>query len=153
MQTGFMLGMHGMGTLMSRRYLARWCARYSVSRIAAIALFIGMAASLALVFVGDSRIALAITMLTRGAGLGLLTLLAMSHTFNDTPQSMAPDASVLSRLGTLAGATIGPMIIMLIYQWAPDDYQAVWTLSTLAVILLGAIGPILQLAQNDAIKH
>ncbi|OOF22853.1 MFS transporter [Salinivibrio sp. IB872] len=149
MQTGFMLGMHGVGTLMSRRYLAKWCARYPVSRIAAIALFIGVTASLALVFVGSSLIALAMTMLMRGAGLGLLTLLAMSHTFNDTPQFMAPDASVLSRLGTLAGATIGPMIIMVVYQWTPDDYQAAWTLSMLVVMLLGAIGPILQLAQTE----
>ena len=88
-------------------------------------------------------------MLLRGAGLGLMTLLTMTHLYHYVPEGKTPDTSAWSRILTLLGGAIGTASIGFFYQWemTTASHQ---TVGALAVVTLLCLVPAFSLERSKA---
>ncbi|MBT2334485.1 MFS transporter [Variovorax paradoxus] len=106
---GALLALHGVGTLVSRRYLAplslRWGDR-NVALGAILATLIGSGALCWPLLPAHSYL-LAMAMIVRGAGVGVLTIQAMSSAYVGLDRPSIAHASSLTRMFTHLGATMG----------------------------------------------
>ncbi|WP_025744601.1 MFS transporter [Salinivibrio costicola] len=111
------VGAHGLGALVSRPYLKNLCERLGVGNTALLGCSLAVMGTVPFLWPGiqGSDPLIALTMVLRGAGIGLLTLLGMSHAYHDLEPTQTPDASALSRLLTLLGASVGPAIVAILY--------------------------------------
>lgn len=113
LQIALMVGVHGLGALVSRpalQTLTRWFGNRN-SAFGAIAVTVAGTIPLLVPDLYAHPFSLACVLVSRGAGVGFLTLLAMSNAFHDVERSKVPDASSLSRVFTLIGASIGTAAI------------------------------------------
>ncbi|MCW8198739.1 MFS transporter [Verminephrobacter aporrectodeae subsp. tuberculatae] len=118
MLAALLVGVHGLGALISRFYLEAATKRCGVGNTALMAI-VGTAmgtAALCLPAVLQFPVAIGMALLLRGAGVGWLTLLAMSHAYHAIARHKVPDASSLSRVVTLLGASVGTASVAVLYQ-------------------------------------
>jgi cyanate permease len=146
-----MLGVSGLGALLSRSYLHKLTSHFSVSKVAMISVLISLIGTLPLLYdsVFDLMPLMVLSMLLRGAGLGLITLLTMTHLYHDIPEGKTPDTSAWSRILTLLGGAIGTVSIGFFYQWEMST-QSHQTVCALAVITLLCLIPAFSLEKSKA---
>jgi EmrB/QacA subfamily drug resistance transporter len=146
-----MLGVSGLGALLSRSYLQKLTSYFSISKVAMISVLISLIGTLPLLY--DSAFELiplvVLSMLLRGAGLGLMTLLTITHLYHYVPEGKTPDTSAWSRILTLLGGAIGTASIGFFYQWEVS-MQAHQTVGALVVVTLLCIVPALSLEKSKA---
>ncbi|WCN07674.1 MFS transporter [Marinomonas mediterranea] len=113
-----MLGIGGVGALLSRFYLSRLSSVFSTANVALIGTLFGVLGTAPLLFplVFDSSILVGLCMLIRGAALGLLTLLAMTNLYVDITKEKTPDVSAWSRVLTLLGGSIGTALMGVLFH-------------------------------------
>ncbi|MBS9438276.1 DHA2 family efflux MFS transporter permease subunit [Photorhabdus noenieputensis] len=123
------IGAHGVGALLSRSYLKSLSGRFGVSNTALIGTIMAIFGTVPLFLhnIPSHPEIIIVTMLLRGAGIGLLTLLAMSHAYHELPATQIPDASVITRIGTLFGASLGTATVAVLYSIAPsrEDFSLI----------------------------
>ena len=119
-----LLGASGIGTLVSRSYIKTLCMKFGVSETALFSIGALLAGTLPLFLSELSNFPwlVAICMLVRGAGVGLLTLLAMTHAYHDVPSNSIADASAWSRILTMIGASVGAasIVISQLFEFGND---------------------------------
>lgn len=119
-----LLGASGIGTLASRSYIKTLCVKFGVSGTALFSIGALLAGTLPLFLNELSNFPwlVAICMLVRGAGVGLLTLLAMTHAYHDIPSNRVADASAWSRILTMIGASVGAasIVISQLFEFGND---------------------------------
>lgn len=125
-----MIGVSGIGALISRSYITRLVNKLGVSLTAYLGITLVIAGTIPLLFplaTFNSFIMLAACMFIRGAGIGILTLLAMTHAYHDVPAEKVADASSLSRTMTMLGAAFGAAAVVLLERFAAhfgqDGYE------------------------------
>lgn len=106
---GAFLALHGVGTLASRRYLAPLSLRWGDRSVALGAIFATLIGSVALCWplLLEHPYLLAVAMVVRGAGVGALTIQAMSSAYVGLDRPSIAHASSLTRMLTHLGATMG----------------------------------------------
>lgn len=106
---GALLALHGVGTLVSRRCLAPLSLRWGDRSVALGAIFATLIGSGALCWplLLEHSYLLAMTMIVRGAGVGVLTIQAMSSAYVGLDRPSIAHASSLTRMLTHIGATMG----------------------------------------------
>lgn len=149
--TSLLIGAHGAGALVARPYLKALCERIGVGNTALIAILLSMigTAPMLLPSIGSLPVVLAVLMFARGAGMGLLTLLAMSHVYHDVEAEYVADASVLSRIATLLGASFGPALVALLYSLDSGIISTQAVLVGLVILTLLCIIPTWYLLKLD----
>lgn len=118
---GLLVALQGLGALLSRSGLDAACRRLGVANTALIAIA-GSAVGLGTLLLPgtlQSASRLGAALLLHGAGLGLLTLLAMAHAYHGLERRSAPDASALARVALLLGASAGTASVALLQQTGP----------------------------------
>jgi len=110
---GFFLALHGVGTLVARHKLLAISRKWGDRRTAYAAILLTLLGSLLLFFRQflDIESIVAAGMLVRGAGIGVLTILAMSGAYQGLTRKQVAQASSLTRIVTHLGATIGAAIV------------------------------------------
>ncbi|WP_409418907.1 DHA2 family efflux MFS transporter permease subunit [Marinomonas sp. RS-M-Aa-14] len=146
-----MLGASGLGALLSRSYLQKLTSRFSTSKVAMISVLISLIGTLPLLCDSafDLMPLMVLSMLLRGAGLGLMTLLTMTHLYHYVPEGKTPDTSAWSRILTILGGAIGTSSIGFFYQWemTTASHQ---TVGALAVVTLLCLVPAFSLKRSKA---
>jgi len=109
---GVLLALQGIGTLMGRQLLPMAARRCGEFRVALSCVLIAVIGSIALLppFFNDV-ILMALGMMLRGTGIGVLTLLSMSSAYTGLGPTQIPHASALTRMMTLLGAAIGAALV------------------------------------------
>jgi hypothetical protein len=88
---------------------ARHCGEFRVALSCVLVAVIGSIALLPPFF--SDLILMAVGMMLRGAGIGVLTLLSMSSAYTGLGPTQIPHASSLTRMMTLVGAAIGAALV------------------------------------------
>lgn len=106
---GWLLALHGVGTLLARQRLSAAARRWGERRvaIAAIAATLASAGLLGWSALLAHPWVLATGMLLRGAGIGVLTLQAMAGAYAGLDRTQVAHASAWTRMLTQVGATLG----------------------------------------------
>lgn len=106
---GALIALHGVGTLISRRFLGqltqRWGDRH-VALCAILAMLVGSGA-LCLPWLLKNPFVLGMVILLRGAGVGVLTIQAMSSSYVGLDRAGISHASSMTRMITHLGAATG----------------------------------------------
>ncbi|MGE6333756.1 MFS transporter [Stenotrophomonas sp. NPDC077659] len=123
-QAGLMLALHGVGTLVARQKMTAICARWG-DRQTTLGAIILIAAGSLLLFPTSllNHSAIAVGMLIRGAGVGILTIMSMSGAYEDLTPEQVPHASLLSRIMTNAGAAMGAALVATMATSHGQDLQ------------------------------
>lgn len=106
---GLLVALHGVGILIARHKLPHASRRWGDRPIAQAAGFLALVGSTILLvpqFV-ESPYLMALGMLLRGAGIGVLTILSMAGAYQGLGSTQVAHASSLTRIITHLGATIG----------------------------------------------
>lgn len=147
---GMLLGVQGVGALAARSRLNWLSTKLGDREIAFLSL---SAASIGTIYFSWSQaptypIISILAMLIRGAGLGLLTLLAMSAVYQGLTKEQIAHASIASRIVTQLGASVGGtgialLIEVLLHSLASAPIQSSYALAFLglSVITLAASIP------------
>ncbi|UTV30475.1 MFS transporter [Photobacterium atrarenae] len=145
------VGAHGLGALISRPYLKTLCERFGVGNTALLGCGLAVLGTVPFLWpdIQGSAPLIALTMVLRGAGIGLLTLLGMSHAYHDLEPTQTPDASALSRILTLLGASVGPAMVAILY--VKDVHSATFqpVLMGLTLVTLACVLPAVWLVRGD----
>ncbi|WP_455922341.1 MFS transporter [Pseudomonas putida] len=116
---GLLLGLHGLGTLLARQYIAgqnaRWCERTVVWAGTSAALCGSMI--MAWPELVPTIPAMALGIFLRGAGVGILTLQAMSGAYVGLNSTHISHSSALTRMLTLLGGATGVAIVVVSLDW------------------------------------
>ncbi|WP_252178189.1 MFS transporter [Endozoicomonas sp. 4G] len=145
------IGAQGVGALVSRSYLKKMCDRWGVGFTGIMGVLLSVVGTLPLLIpdLYNHCILTSLSLLIRGAGIGLSTLLAMSHAFHELTPQQTPDASVLSRIFTLLGASFGPAGIVILYSLKWQFSSLEWVISGLSLLALACIWPTLKLLKAE----
>jgi EmrB/QacA subfamily drug resistance transporter len=146
---GALLALQGVGMLLARQLLpmvARHCSEF---RVAQSCILMAVSGSILLLppFAYD-LVLMAVGMLLRGAGIGVLTLLSMSSAYTGLSSAQIPHASSLTRIMTLAGSAIGTALVAVLSATpgvesegaTPGGFSAHLVL-ILTLLLCGAVCP------------
>ena len=138
LKCGFYLGIHSLGALLSRRYVLSLSQRIGVRESVFIALMLTVIGSglLFIPHISSFSFLLSFAIFIRGAGLGFVTLIAMSNAYEDIEALRIPDASILTRVVTLLGASLSSSIIALIFSNEYDVYSVYKQLIFLTIVTL-----------------
>ncbi len=146
---GVLLALQGVGTLVGRQLLpmaARHCGEFRVALSCVLVAVIGSIALLPPFF--SDLILMAVGMMLRGTGIGVLTLLSMSSAYTGLGPTQIPHASALTRMMTLLGAAIGAALVAVLYAGAGGEPSgttasgaSVHLALTLTLLLCGAVCP------------
>ncbi|CAM3872250.1 putative multidrug resistance protein MdtD [Pseudomonas reidholzensis] len=111
---GLLVALHGVGILLARQRLTKTCLRWGDRNVAQGAIALALVGSTALLLppAAYSVYFTAFGMFTRGSGLGILTLLAMSGAYQGLTVAQVAHGSSLSRLVTHLGAATGTTLIV-----------------------------------------
>jgi len=128
-----LLGLHGLGALLSRFYTTKIVALFSLHKVGFWAAIVVGITTCPLLFSGYTyeQTLIAIAVLLRGGGLGILTILAMSHTYSEVPRSHVADASSISRVCTLLGGSLGTCLVAVM--------QASGIICIIILLIIGAM--------------
>ncbi len=146
---GVLLALQGIGTLMGRQLLPMAARRCGEFRVALSCVLIAVIGSIALLppFFNDV-ILMALGMMLRGTGIGVLTLLSMSSAYTGLGPTQIPHASALTRMMTLLGAAIGAALVAVLYAGAGGELSgttasgaSVHLALILTLLLCGAVCP------------
>lgn len=110
---GVLVSLHGVGTLIARQQLHRAPEHWGNQRCAQLAV-VGALAGSAILCVPQFMaypLLMGSGMLLRGAGVGVLTILAMAGAYTEIQPAQIWHASALTRITTHLGATLGAVII------------------------------------------
>lgn len=118
LQTGLYLGLQSLGALVARKYISVLSDRFGVRGSIWIALSAAMLGTALLLWphLQADPLLLGAAMVIRGAGVGFTTLLAMSHAYEDVAADHVPDASSLTRVVTLLGASISTALVAIFFS-------------------------------------
>lgn len=109
---GVLLALQGVGMLVGRQLLpiaARHCSEYRIALSCVLVAVIG--SIMLLPPLSNDLILMAVGMVLRGAGIGVLTLLSMSSAYTGLGPTQIAHASTLTRMMTLLGAAIGGALV------------------------------------------
>lgn len=157
--TGILLALHGVGTLVARQKLPAISSRWGDRRTALIALALTATGSLILLppqFLNEKYI-IAVGMIIRGAGVGVLTIISMSGAYQKLMPEQVAHASSLSRIVTHLGATIGAALIAFFATSSESVHAGLnagfgYAHFALLVVITVCILPIRKLSTHSA-KH
>lgn len=110
---GLFVGIHGIGILLARHKLPQASRRWGDRRIEQAAILLALTGSIILIvpqFVERPSL-IALGMILRGAGVGVLTLLSMSAAYEGLGQGQIAHASSLTRIITHLGSAIGVTVV------------------------------------------
>lgn len=139
-----LVGFHGLGALLSRSCLEAATRRYGAGNTALLAVF-GAGLGTVFLFIPDViqvPVLVAAAMLIRGAGVGLLTLLALTYAYPDVARNRVADASSLSRVVILLGASVGTSAVAVLHKISLNFSWNGFTLSLVALLLPGIFSAI-----------
>lgn len=136
---GALIALHGVGTLVSRRFLTRLSQSWGDRRVALGAVFATLLGSGALCvpLLLKNPVALCVVMLLRGAGVGVLTIHAMSSAYVGLDRAGIAHASSMTRMLTHLGAAIGAAGSVALIGSSTGDALATSVLGGFDVALLG----------------
>ncbi|OOE49966.1 MFS transporter [Salinivibrio kushneri] len=145
------VGAHGLGALISRPYLKTLCERLGVGNTALLGCGLAVMGTVPFLWpdIHGSDPLIALTMVLRGAGIGLLTLLGMSHAYHDLEPTQTPDASALSRILTLLGASVGPAMVAILYVQGAHSASFQPVLMGLTLVTLLCAIPAVRLMKEE----
>jgi EmrB/QacA subfamily drug resistance transporter len=147
---GLLLALHGVGMLVARWLLPQAARRWGDRPIALACVLLSVVGSVLLLpAFTDDVVMMAVGMALRGAGIGVLTVLAMASAYTDQGPSQVAHASSLTRMVTLLGAAIGTTLVAMLWASAGDDatgrtasHNSAHLVLTLALALCGAACPV-----------
>lgn len=110
---GGLVALHGFGMLWARYKLTFWLHRFSEQTVTRAAIMVTIVASavLAIPACMPYTALLAVAMVLRGGGIGILTIMAMSGAYTGLDTARIADASAFSRMVTYTGASIGVAVV------------------------------------------
>jgi len=116
---GLLLALHGIGTLLARQYIARQNARWCERTVVWAGTSAALCGSLITAWPGLAPTvpAMALGIFLRGAGVGILTLQAMSGAYMGLHSTQISHSSALTRMLTLLGGAIGAAIAVMSLEW------------------------------------
>lgn len=118
-ETSALLAMQGVGALVSRHYLESLSRRLGTAGLAFASILLTILGTISFMgpFGPEHWPVLAVSTFVRGAGLGLLTILALSTAYRDVDSPRIPDASALTRILTNLGASLGAASVLVALQY------------------------------------
>ena len=118
LETSALLALQGIGTLTSRRYLEPLSRRWGTRGLALASSAAAIIGTVPFLWPAGTAhvVVLAISVLVRGAGLGLLTVLALSTAYRDVDRPRIADASAATRILTNLGASFGTASVLAVLQ-------------------------------------
>lgn len=127
---GLLLSLHGLGALLGRQYLPAMSRRWGGRRTGL--LFTGLALAGSLPLVSDTVLqipgVLGVALSLRGAGVGVLTILAMATAYDEINPQQVPHASAWTRIVTHFGGAVGPALVLAVGEepavGGPGEFQA-----------------------------
>jgi EmrB/QacA subfamily drug resistance transporter len=113
-ETSALLAMQGVGALVSRHYLEPLSRRLGTARLAFASVLPAVLGTVPFMgpFGPEHWPVFAVSAFVRGAGLGLLTILALSTAYREVDGPRIPDASALTRILTHLGASLGAASVL-----------------------------------------
>jgi hypothetical protein len=118
-ETSALLAMQGVGALVSRHYLEPLSRRFGTAGLAFASILLTLLGTIPFMgpFGPQHWPVFALSAFVRGAGLGLLTILALSTAYRDVDGQRIPDASALTRILTNLGASLGAASVLAALQF------------------------------------
>ncbi|SFM02135.1 MFS transporter [Variovorax sp. OV329] len=118
-ETSALLALQGIGTMASRRYLVPLSQRLGTSGLALVSIAASILGTIPFLWPSGAEHVgmLAASVLVRGAGLGILTILALSTAYRDVDHSLVADASAATRILTNLGAAVGTASVLAVLQY------------------------------------
>jgi EmrB/QacA subfamily drug resistance transporter len=151
-RVGLLLGVQGIGALVSRCFLSSLTTKWGERRVACAAVLLSSAASMVFFFHPSEvpTAVLAVALLLRGAGLGLVTIMALSDAYKGLERDQIAHASTLTRITTQVGASFGTAGLCAALQCLrqastatdPNGAAFGWTMLCLTVVTLVCFWPI-----------
>ena len=141
-ETSALLAMQGVGALVSRHYLESLSRRLGTAGLAFASILLTILGTISFMgpFGPEHWPVLAVSTFVRGAGLGLLTILALSTAYRDVDGPRIPDASALTRILTHLGAALGAASVLAALQFGtggtPDTEQTGFVLAFGFLVLI-----------------
>ena len=138
---GALIALHGVGTLVSRRFLAQLSQLWGERRVALGAIFATLVGCGALCWplLLENPYALCVIMLVRGAGVGVLTIQAMSSAYIGLDRASIAQASSITRMLTHLGAATGAAGSVALIGSSTSHAFTTFAISGFNVALLGMI--------------
>jgi len=136
-----LLGINGIGALLSRAYMQALSAKFGVSKTSILSVASVLIGTLPLCLNELANVPWLVSccMLIRGAGIGLLTLIAMTHAYQDVPSNQVADASAWSRILTMLGASIGAASMTFAQLFSTADSTHFYEHLLIIMILFGVL--------------
>lgn len=121
---GILLGVHGIGTLLSRWKLDRISRAVGEERTTVLAVILTIMGSCIVGWHGElgNTWVLGFGMLLRGAGIGVLTIISMAGAYVGLTDRQISHASSVTRMMTHLGATIGVTGVTIAIKISSDGY-------------------------------
>jgi drug resistance transporter, emrB/qacA subfamily len=121
---GILLGIHGIGTLLSRWKLDRISRAVGEERTTFLAVILTIMGSCIVGWHGEigNTWVLGFGMLLRGAGIGVLTIISMAGAYVGLTDRQISHASSVTRMMTHLGATIGVTGVTIAIKVSSDGY-------------------------------
>lgn len=118
-ETSVLLAFQGIGAMASRRYLAALSQRFGTGGLAVASAAVAIVGTIPFLWPSGAAhiVLLAASVVMRGAGLGLLTILALSTAYRDVDRSRIADASAATRILTNLGASVGTAGVLAVLQY------------------------------------
>ncbi|MGO4392289.1 MFS transporter [Variovorax sp. M-6] len=144
-ETSALLAMQGVGALVSRHYLEPLSRRLGTAGLALASILLTILGTIPFMgpFGPEHWLVLAVSTFVRGAGLGLLTILALSTAYRDVDGPRIPDASALTRILTNLGASVGAASVLAVLQFgtggAPHSEQTGFILAFGYLVLISLV--------------
>jgi EmrB/QacA subfamily drug resistance transporter len=113
MQAGVAVGMQGIGALIARSIATRQGPTLNPRAALTFAVVAALVGTLPFTYprLVDNAAVLHVSLLLRGAGIGLITILAMGAAYEYVPKRDVAQASLVSRLSTQVGASLGAVLV------------------------------------------
>ncbi len=120
LMAGLLLIPQGLGTLATRSIAGKLSDTMGARWLVLTGFLVVLIGTLPLAFAGNDTnyILLMVTLLVRGAGLGIVTVPLMALGFRGLERSEVPDASIITRIATQVGGSFGSAVLAVILTGA-----------------------------------
>ncbi|OZC88541.1 hypothetical protein CH254_11560 [Rhodococcus sp. 06-412-2C] len=127
LQAGLIVGIQGVGALVARRIGTPLTHRISTRTLVAISITLAGIGTVPFAWqvFSEHGALLYLALFLRGAGIGLVTILAMGAAYDGMAKAQIPHASSASRLTTQVGASLGAVAVVSILHSASTGHSLV----------------------------
>ncbi len=136
------IGLSGVGTLIARYKLKSLLLEYNIKSVIIIAVLLTFIGTIPFIFKPTSNYIylIGLSIFIRGAGLGILTIIALSSIYETIEVTDIPQASTISRVNTQIASAFGTLLIASMIHFSqteiPSSFITFWSFITILCLTL-----------------